>query len=135
MSISICIGYHFLLRTHTSTKSMDYTVFTAADIFAHYLAPIPIFIDWLLFDTKSTYHWWAPLSWSVIPLIYLICILIRAHKGDVLKQTHTKYPYYFMDIDALGVKAVAINIIAILFMYTMLGYALLILTAFFRFLP
>ena len=42
----------------------------------HFIAPILVILDWLLYDAKGHYRWFEPLTWTVLPLIYMTFALI-----------------------------------------------------------
>lgn len=92
----------------------------------HYVVPIMVFIDYLLFTPKGSFKVFAPLEWSVIPLAYLVFALVRAEVSDlvfnVFGNTTSRYPYPFMDFDAIGTSKAVTNIVIIGIGYIALGY-------------
>ena len=41
------------------------------------------------------------LVWLTVPLLYLLCVFLRARKGN-LAGTDSPYPYPFLDVPQLG---------------------------------
>ena len=119
--------YNFLLvpqrkkePSNDSNVSFDFT-----DICVHYIVPILSFSDWVLFDEKNVYTLFSPFLWIIIPLLYFVFILIRAKFGDNLKAANSKYPYFFIDVDKIGIKRVLINTAILCVIFVILGYLIL----------
>lgn len=92
----------------------------------HYIVPIGIVLDWLLFDTKGHMTPTGPLVWVVLPLAYVIYIMVSVNVFGLfmgaLKLGPSRYPYSFFDVDALGAGSVALFIVAMLVAFIALGY-------------
>jgi hypothetical protein len=106
---------HFMLRG--MFDGMD-AIAKAGLTLLHYVVPIGTVLDWLLFDIKGKTTWKMPLFAAVFPLMYVIISLIAAQfmTGD------GKYPYPFLNMDTLGVGAVALNIVLIALAFFAVGY-------------
>lgn len=91
------------------------------NLITHLLLPLMVIFDWLLFDEKGRFSNTAPIQWLGIPLLYFAYALIAAPLG-VTYSGGRRYPYPFLDVDALGwistLKTVAILVLAFL----ILGY-------------
>jgi hypothetical protein len=96
---------------------------SAANVLAHYVVPIMVIADWLLFDQKGVMKKLDPVKWLVIPLAYLIFSLVRAQFGT-FPGTKSRYPYFFLDIDKYGVGRVAVNVLLVGAGYAILGYVI-----------
>lgn len=70
------------------------------EIFGHSLAPILGVVFWLRHVEKGQINGRHPFLWLVYPLAYLFYWLIR---GPLVGS----YPYFFMDVNALGYGGVA----------------------------
>jgi hypothetical protein len=113
--------FHFLLRpTLFSMGAGDY-VNSPMNLLVHYVVPLMTIADWLLFDRKGAFRKFDPLFWTIIPWAYLGFSLIRAQFAT-FSNSGSHYPYFFIDIDALGVGQVIINVIIIAIGYVALGY-------------
>ena len=106
---------HFMLKG--LFDEMDYIV-KASLVLLHYVVPIATFLDWLLFDIKGQTTKLMPLFSAIFPIVYVIVSLISAQyiSGE------GKYPYPFLDVDTLGIKAVLINIVLLSTAYFVVGY-------------
>lgn len=113
--------YHFMLAPRL-IQNPDYGFWSLRNMLLHYVTPIMVILDWLLFDRKGGYRWYSPLLWLIIPVIYLIFILIRAELAGVISHTHSRYPYFFLDVDVLGVRKVVMFVLAIAVFFVVMGY-------------
>lgn len=116
--------YHFMLMPQLFTMSSAYSAFSPADVLVHYFTPIMTILDWLLFDEKNKYRWYDPILWLILPLTYFVFAVIRAQVGGVLPAIGSRYPYFFMDIDALGLPAVLLNVLVLVLAFLLLGYVI-----------
>ncbi len=114
--------YHFMLLPMMFSMSGGEGVINPANILVHYFTPIMVIIDWLLFDKKNRYKWYDPLIWLIIPLAYFGFAVIRAEVSSMLLPTGSRYPYFFIDIDELGLSAVLINVAVLIMAFAVLGY-------------
>lgn len=106
---------HFMLRG--MFDSMDTTA-KAGLTLLHYVVPIGTFLDWLLFDAKGKTTWKMPLFATIFPIAYVTVSMAAAPflTGD------SKYPYPFLNVDTLGVGAVALNIVLLAVAFLAVGY-------------
>ena len=106
---------HFMLQG--LFDEMD-DIVKAGLVLLHYVVPIATFLDWLLFDIKGQTTKLMPLFSAIFPIVYVIVSLISAQyiSGE------GKYPYPFLDVDTLGIKAVLINIVLLSTAYFVVGY-------------
>ncbi|CAK7012609.1 Pr6Pr family membrane protein [Saezia sanguinis] len=89
----------------------------------HTWSPLLVFLDWLLFDRKGTLHITTPWWWLLIPLAYFAFICLKVHfTGPVNAEFGLVYPYPFIDFNALGARAVAINVVFMATGMLILGY-------------
>ncbi len=113
--------YHFLLAPLLMEMG-GFQPFTFNDLVVHYLIPLLVILDWLLFDPKPGYRATDPLKWLVLPLLYFLFTIIRAQLGGPLEGTSNRYPYFFIDIDALGMGRVFFNVLILTVGFLALGY-------------
>jgi hypothetical protein len=83
--------------------------FDLANLFAHYLVPIMVILDLMLFDRKGNMRPVDPLLYALIPFFYLLYIFVRAKFGGPIVDGQY-YPYAFLDVSASGVANVTRNI-------------------------
>ena len=96
--------------------------FDLANLFAHYLVPIMVVLDLILFDPKGAMRPVDPVLYAIIPLTYLLYTFVRAKVGGPLVDGQY-YPYPFLDVSFLGVAAVARNIAILSLGFFTVGYA------------
>lgn len=91
-------------------------------ILLHYVVPISVFLDWLLFDEKGRTKKWMPLFATIFPLLYVTTAMIVVAGFGLLT-----YPYPFLNVDVLGWTAVLLTIAGLSAAFVavgFLGYAL-----------
>ena len=89
----------------------------------HYIVPICTVLDWLVFDAKGTMSFREPPTWIAFPLCYLVYInvLVLGVGLHASADAGTRWPYPFLDIDALGVPMVALTIVGLVVFFILLG--------------
>ena len=106
---------HFMLRG--MFDRMDVIV-KAGLVLLHYVVPIGTFLDWLLFDVKGKTTRKMPLFAALFPILYAAVSMIAAQ----FLTGENKYPYPFLNVDALGVGAVVLNIVLLAVAFLAVGY-------------
>ena len=88
----------------------------------HIVLPIMYLIDWILFYEHKKIKWNYPLISVTFPVIYAIFIFTRAWILDFNPKAPYIYPYFFLNLDELGITGVIkwIGILSIVFI--VLGY-------------
>ena len=93
-----------------------------ASITFHVILPIMYVLDWLFFYEHKKVRWFYPVASVVFPLVYVAFVYIRAAIVNFNPQVPYLYPYFFLNLDTLGIAGVA-KWVAILFAgFIMLGY-------------
>ena len=85
----------------------------------HFLAPLLFILDYILFEQKRTISIFAPLYSLIIPLVYVGYVFIL---GEIIP--HFEYPYFFLNANELGYGGVGLWVLALLGVFTVLGYLL-----------
>ena len=90
----------------------------------HILLPIMYVLDWVLFYERKKIKWTYPLISVIFPVVYAIFIFIRAWILEFNPEAPYIYPYFFLNLDELGVGGVIkwIGILSIVFI--VIGYVL-----------
>ena len=90
----------------------------------HIVLPIMYLIDWILFYEHKKVKWYYPLVSVIFPVIYAIFIFIRAWILDFNPEAPYIYPYFFLNLDELGVTGVIkwIGILSLVFIT--IGYVI-----------
>ncbi len=92
----------------------------------HVVLPLMFIADWFIFYERGKVKWFYPLSCVVFPLVYVAFIMIRA---AILNWDKNKllYPYFFLNVEEIGIAGVAIWIVILFVVFLGIGYLLLIL--------
>lgn len=100
-------------------------VYTWKNYTLHYIVPVLCILDCLIYD-KVRYKWQDPLYWTIFPLFYAIFTLIKGIIYPVnIPGEDSPFPYFFVDINKLGVSGIAKYIVVICIFYIIMGYILL----------
>lgn len=86
----------------------------------HFIVPVMVIADWLLFDPKGGFRKIDPLLWLGIPLLYFFYVLIAAQLGA--DYGGSRYPYWFIDADRLGWGKMMLYVAALFVGFLGLGY-------------
>lgn len=128
MTITVTfITYHFILAPQFLCANSSYNLFTWQNLLVHYFVPIAVILDWIIFDEKSSFRWFDPIFWLLLPISYFIFILIRARLGGVIEIMESSYPYFFIDVDTLGWLIVFKNASIFILGFLILGYLIYII--------
>lgn len=81
------------------------------DELLHSIIPIIVVIFWSIYEKTKSISYSQILKWAIYPFLYFVYTLIHGHFSNF-------YPYPFINVTELGIKAVAINsgIILVLFL-------------------
>lgn len=83
----------------------------------HIVLPIMYVLDWVLFYEHKKVKWTYPLISVAFPVLYAIFIFIRAWILDFNPEAPYIYPYFFLNLEELGVLGVIkwIGILSVVF--------------------
>jgi hypothetical protein len=125
MTITMLV-YHFVLMGG-AVPAYDGSQRWLANALLHYAAPAMVILDWILFDPRRVFRVFDPLLWLLIPLLYAIFTLIRAEIGGEMGGRGSRFPYFFLDVDAIGWSGMLgyVGIFALVF--AALGYIMFLL--------
>lgn len=114
-----CLVAHFMLDGGMVFKN---GTFQPHMLVVHYIVPICTILDWVLFDEKGHMGWRDPLLWPAFPLAYVVYIFFMVLVCGVDCAESGRWPYPFLNIDVLGVPAVAGICVGLLAFFVALGY-------------
>lgn len=101
------------------------TLWDALGDYTHHLfAPIAALLWWAAFAQHGQLRWPTPLVWMCYPLAYCVYIFLRVELTPMASGINSGYPYFFMDVDALGWPTVALNIVGIGAGFALTGVAM-----------
>ncbi len=120
--------YHFMLAPRVSAA--DY--WNIRNFLVHYIVPLGMIFDTLLFDKKRVYKLLDPIFWTVMPILYCIWALLNGLfiKWPIPDSTVSPFPYFFLNVPKEGWSYVLIYILVLTIFYILLGYLLLVLKKF-----
>ena len=102
--------YHALLASTWSPQGLLVYV----NQILHTVMPLAFVLDWLLFVPKGRLRWIDPVKWLAYPLLYGVWTVIH---GQLIGW----YPYWFIDIGALGWSGALVNFGLLLVFFLALG--------------
>lgn len=96
----------------------------------HVVLPIMYIADWFLFYERKKCKWYYPLVSIAFPLAYAIFLLIQAiilkFDSSILIPNSTTpliYPYFFVNLDTLGISGVLMWVGILAVAFAAVGYA------------
>lgn len=96
---------------------------------AHVVLPIMYIADWFLFYERGNTKWQYPVAAISFPLAYAAFIFIHAailnfDSSILIPGTSTPliYPYFFLNLDTLGIAGVAQWILILLLAFVAVGF-------------
>ncbi|MFC7378449.1 Pr6Pr family membrane protein [Brevundimonas sp. GCM10030266] len=90
-AVVVGLVYHFLL--HATWNPQGWALI--ANIGLHYVMPVAMLLDWLLFTPKGQLRWNDAGKWLAFPLLYGGWTVIHGLATDW-------WPYWFIDVPARG---------------------------------
>ena len=88
----------------------------------HVILPIMYVLDWVLFYEHKKVRWFYPLTSVVFPALYVAFVFIRAAIVNFNPEVPYLYPYFFLNLDNLGVAGVAKWVVILFAGFIALGY-------------
>ena len=116
ITVTMLVAHFILGMRFTMGDSLGLTL-----LITHYVVPLMTIADWLLFDAKGNMKPYSPLVWIVGPLIYFAYAMIAARMGDGIGY-NSRYPYPFLNVDAVGWGSVLLTVLALGAFFIALGY-------------
>jgi hypothetical protein len=107
------ITYSLLLRHVWNPEGLQ----KLADVLLHDAIPLAFVLFWFVFVPKRSLRWSDPIRWLAYPLVYLVYVLLR---GVLLPH----YPYYFIDVRALGLSTVLLNSALLVSAFLAVGFVM-----------
>ncbi|MCL2115326.1 MAG: Pr6Pr family membrane protein [Methanobrevibacter sp.] len=126
------IVYQFVLVPKYQKIGNSYKVFSPTNIVVHYVIPLLVILNWFIFTEKSQFSYYSPFLWIIPFLIYFSLIMLHAHYSCLKEFKKVRYPYYFMDLDKIGVKKTLKNLLIFSSIAIALGYLLVFLDFFLK---
>ncbi len=122
------IIYNFILSSTRDIKDS----FVVGSITLHIILPLMFVFDYILFCEHGKLKWYYPIVATSFPLTYAGLVYINAFimKFDTNILSYDKsvpfiYPYFFLNLEKLGVNGVIKNIILITIFFIIFGYVVM----------
>ncbi len=109
-AVVVGLVYHFLLHATWNPQGL----YQVANIGLHYVMPVAILIDWLVFTPNGRLRWIDAGKWLTFPLIYSGWLLL-------LGAVSGWYPYWFIDVGELGLGRTLLNLCGLLAFFGVVG--------------
>lgn len=97
--------YHFILLPQRILENPNYQL-SVGNIITHYVTPVLMLLDWILFDNKGKMKRIDPAIIISFPIIYFIICSLYGYLGLPIPNKNSSYIYFFMDFNLLGVLGV-----------------------------
>lgn len=111
-AVVVGVVYHLLLAATWKPTGLQWWV----DQSLHTVMPLAMLIDWLALTPRTRLGWREPLRWLIFPLAYGGWTLLH---GSISGW----WPYWFVDVDALGMAGAAVNFGGLLVFFAVVGLA------------
>lgn len=92
-------------------------------VILHVVVPVLVLFDYIFFEAKGRLRFSWPLVWLGLPLLYYMGVLSSALFG-VRYMGGARFPYPFLDVDALGWGGVVPALLAIAGLWLLYGLLL-----------
>ena len=132
MSMAACIWvthliFHFVLIPYmrrSGTTFADSADEKLGNLCVHYVTPLLVLLQWLLWADKAALTVWSAVAWLVLPLAYFAYAMLRAGTGRPIGSTKLLYPYPFLDLHGLGPRKFWLGIGKLILFFLALGLVL-----------
>lgn len=116
--------YHVLLARGPFAMGVERDFLDqGANFILHTLVPVMTVLDWVLFDKKPAFKRTDPFTWCILPDIYLVVFLLRGLIiGTPVFFGGSRYPYFFMDLDKIGVTGFIKYVLFLHIFFIILGF-------------
>ncbi|MGT2846665.1 Pr6Pr family membrane protein [Streptococcus massiliensis] len=113
-----CVVYHFML----APIATDF--YRLENFLCHYIVPLAFLLDTLIFDRARQYRWFDPISWTSVPLVYMVFALFNGFvtKIPIPDAKDNPFPYFFLNVNKYGWGYVIKMCLIIFVAYLVGGY-------------
>lgn len=125
LAILLTFFVYNIMLAPTKTMQTNFSIFS---ISLHVIMPVLYVVDWILFYERKT-NWKYPLFSVIFPLIYVSFVFIHAacfkFNVNILNFAGTGphiYPYFFLNVDQMGVGGVIKWILILAVAFIVIGY-------------
>jgi hypothetical protein len=117
------IIYSFVLVPYLTANNINYEIFGVKDILIHYVTPILIFLDFILFDEKGIYEVKDVIKFIYYPFGYIAYTIVYVLLGGrfTITGTPTIFPYFFLNYERQGIPLTLLIIFSISLLFVGIG--------------
>ena len=104
-SILMLLVYNFVLIPYMRINVPTYQIYSLKDIFIHYLSPLIILTDYIIFDEKGLLEYRDAFGFIYYLFIYMAYIIVYNLLGGRfnISGVESIYPYFFLNIEEQGI--------------------------------
>jgi hypothetical protein len=104
-TILMMFVYNFVLIPYMRVNIPTYQIYSLKDIFIHFLSPIIILADYIIFDEKGLLEYRDGFSFIYYLLIYAAYVIVYDLLGGrfIISGVESIYPYFFLNIEQQGI--------------------------------
>lgn len=115
--------YHFVLASYINADPSN-VADGYGNTFVHYITPLWLFADYLIFDIKGSARFIDPFIYTIFPLYYFVYCNIRAVNGEqyIYGSFTSQFPYPFLDYAVLGIYGVSAAILILILADLIIGF-------------
>lgn len=123
----VMLVYHFVLVPNEKRKKTANRCYSLSSNVAHIILPCLLFLDWFFFTEHQKLSIFTLILSLLYPIFYCCLVFYKGIKktGKSFAHSSTHYPYFFLDIESLGLKKVIMTVIILLIILFLLGYLFL----------
>lgn len=124
--VTTMLVYSFILIPYIIEEQINYQIFSSKDLLIHYVVPISVLVDYVWFEEKGkikSFYAFANV-WNIIFYVMYLSLYIslggRFHSGNNLSI----YPYFFLNIEQIGLIPVVLICLSILIVVVFVGWVI-----------
>ena len=104
-TVLMMLVYNFVLIPYLRVNIPTYQIYSLKDIFIHFLSPIIILADYIIFDEKGLLEYRDGFSFIYYLLIYAAYVIVYDLLGGrfIISGVESIYPYFFLNIEQQGI--------------------------------
>lgn len=117
-----CLVYHFMLAPFKAPHEH----YNIQNFLVHYIVPLSVLMDCLIFDKARVYRWFDPFLWMLVPLTYSVFGVLNGlvFGIPVPGSPDSPFPYFFLNVNTYGFIGVIQNSLGLMVAYIVLSYVL-----------
>jgi hypothetical protein len=125
-TVLMMLVYNFVLIPYLRVNIPTYQIYSLKDIFIHFLSPIIILADYIIFDEKGLLEYRDGFSFIYYLLIYAAYVIVYELLGGrfIISGVESIYPYFFLNIEQQGIWLTLF--ISLMIAFVFIGFGLIL---------